>query len=86
MRIRPIVKKTVIGIAVLLMLMAILGLLGRLIAPHQSLREKLEASRRCRLCDLSGVDLSGADLAGTDLTGAFCRRPISKAPIWQAPT
>ena len=63
MRIRPIAKKTVIGIVLLLMLMAVLGLLGRIIKPHQSLREKLEASRSCRLCDLSGVDLSGADLA-----------------------
>ena len=58
---------------VVLTLWVIVGMLGRLITP-KSTRERLEASRACRLCDLSGADLREANLSGADLIGAILKQ------------
>jgi uncharacterized protein YjbI with pentapeptide repeats len=63
------VKKALVGVVAAVIVLGGAGLIGRLLAPT-SIRERLEASHTCRLCDLSGADLRGADLTGIDLIGA----------------
>ena len=53
-------------------LLVLFGVLVRLLKP-ESLRERLESNRACRLCDLSGADLRDGDLRSVDLTGADLR-------------
>ena len=67
------IKKTGMIIGTVLAFLVILDLLGRMLTP-QTLRQRLENDRTCRLCDLSDIDLAGADLTGADLVGAVLKR------------